>query len=136
MPYNVAFHLLQPLSTMALLLFPLRGVPDDEAAEVRELLTEQQIDFYETSAGHWGVSMPALWLKDRTELEKARQLIGNYQQQRYLTARQDYLQRKQSGQHKGLRQKLIEQPLTYCAYLLTMGLVTYASIRLLFELGL
>ncbi len=121
---------------MALLLFPLRGVPEDEADEVRELLAEQQIDFYETSAGNWGVSMPGLWLRDDAELEKARQLIGHYQQQRYLTARQDYLQRKQLGQQKTLRQELIKRPLVYVAYLLAMGLVIYASVRLLFELGL
>jgi len=32
---------------MPILLFSLRGVPDDEADEVRELLTEQNIDFYD-----------------------------------------------------------------------------------------
>ena len=79
---------------MTLLLFNLRGVPEDEADEVRELLTEQDIDFYETSAGNWGMSMPALWLRDVADLEKARQLLNAYQQQRFLTSRADYLQRK------------------------------------------
>lgn len=121
---------------MTLLLFPLRGVPEDEAGEVRELLTEQQIDFYETSAGNWGMSMPALWLRDGAEQEKARHLIDSYQQQRYLTARQAYLQRKQLGQHATLWKKFVAQPLVYCAYLLTIGLIIYVSVRLLFELGL
>jgi hypothetical protein len=121
---------------MAILLFPLRGVPEDEADEVRELLTEQNIDFYETSAGNWGMSMPALWLRDDTELEKARQVLNVYQQQRFLTSREHYLQAKKAGQQKTLLKAFIEKPLPYCAYLLTIFLVVYVSIRLLFELGL
>lgn len=121
---------------MTILLFSLRGVPEDEAHEVRALLTEQQIDFYETSAGNWGVSMPALWLRNDAELEKARQLLNAYQEQRYLAARQDYLQRKQAGQHKTLWRGVKEKPLLYGAYVLTMGLVMYVSVKLLFELGL
>lgn len=49
---------------MSKLLFKLRGVPDDEADEIRALLAEKQIEYYETSAGNWGISLPALWLQD------------------------------------------------------------------------
>ena len=129
----VAFPITKIMTT---LLFPLRGVPEDEADEVRELLTEQNIDFYETSAGNWGMSMPALWLRDDTELEKARNLLNVYQQQRFDTARENYLQRKKAGQQQTLLKAFIEKPLLYCAYLLTMLLVVYVSIKLLFELGL
>jgi nucleosome binding factor SPN SPT16 subunit len=121
---------------MTLVLFSLRGVPEDEADEVRELLTSQDIDFYETSAGNWGMSMPALWLKDDADLEKARYVLNKYQQQRFLTSHQDYLQRKKAGQQKTLLKAFIEKPLLYFAYILTMFLVVYVSIRLLFELGL
>ena len=121
---------------MPTLLFPLRGVPEDEADEVRELLTEQNIDFYETSAGNWGMSMPALWLRDEAELEKARYVLNAYQQQRFLTSRASYLQAKKAGQQKTLLKAFIEKPLLYCAYIFTMLLVVYVSIRLLFELGL
>ena len=121
---------------MTILLFSLRGVPEDEADEVRELLTEQNIDFYETSAGNWGMSMPALWLRDDAELEKARYVLNAYQQQRFLTSRENYLQRKKTGQQKTLLKAFIEKPLLYCAYIFTMLLVVYVSIRLLFELGL
>lgn len=38
----------------AKILFRLSGVPDDEADDVRMLLTDNAIDFYETSAGNWG----------------------------------------------------------------------------------
>jgi hypothetical protein len=117
---------------MSILLFSLRGVPDDEADEVRELLTEQAIDFYETPAGNWGVSMPALWLREDAELIKAQSLLAVYQQQRAITQRALYLQAKP----KTLWQAFIERPTLYVIYFLAMGLVIYASIRLLFEFGL
>ena len=50
---------------MSKLLFKMRHVPEDEGREVRELLTSNKIEFFETFAGNWGVSMPALWLKKR-----------------------------------------------------------------------
>lgn len=121
---------------MAILLFSLRGVPDDEAMEVRELLTEQNIDFYETSAGNWGVSMPALWLRNNADLEHAQSLLNAYQQQRFITQRELYLQLKLSGQHKTLLKAFIEKPLLYGVYVLAMLLTIYASVKLLFDLGL
>jgi hypothetical protein len=121
---------------MSILLFSLRGVPDDEADEVRELLAEQDIDFYETPAGNWGVSMPALWLRNDDELAKAHALLHSYQQQRAITQRALYVQNKQAGQHKNFWSAFIEKPLLHLVYFLAMGLVVYASIRLLFEFGL
>jgi hypothetical protein len=121
---------------MSILLFSLRGVPDDEADEVRELLTEQGIDFYETPAGNWGVSMPALWLRNDDELTKAQSLLNTYQQQRAMTQRELYLQNRQAGQHKTVWQSFRANPLMYIVYLLAMALVIYASVRLLFEFGL
>ncbi|MFI3196974.1 MAG: DUF6164 family protein [Methylococcaceae bacterium] len=121
---------------MTQLLFNLRGVPDDEADEVRELLTAQDIDFYETSAGNWGMSMPALWLRDAADLEKARQLLNAYQQQRFLTSREDYLQQKKANQQQTWLKVFKEKPVLYCAYLFAMGLVIYVSVKLLLELGL
>ena len=121
---------------MSILLFNLRGVPEDEADEVRKVLAEQDIDFYETSAGNWGMSMPALWLRNDADLEKARYVLNKYQQQRFLTARENYLQRKKANQQQTLLKAFMERPLLYCAYLFAMLLVVYVSIKLLFELGL
>jgi hypothetical protein len=121
---------------MTILFFSLRGVPDDEADEVRELLAEQNIDFYETSAGNWGMSMPALWLRDNTDLEKARDVLNTYQQQRFLSSRENYLQSKKAGQQNTLLKAFIEKPLLFCAYLFAMLLVVYVSVKLLFEIGL
>ena len=75
---------------MAVLIFKLRYVPDDEAQEIRELLSENDIDFYETSPGILGFSMPGLWLKNEDQAAKARQLIEEYQQLRQKKAREEY----------------------------------------------
>jgi len=74
---------------MAIQVFRLRNVPDDEAEEIRQLLTEHHIDFYETPAGNWGISMPALWLKDEAQLDRAKALIARYQQQRLQQAQEN-----------------------------------------------
>lgn len=73
---------------MAKLLFHLRHVPEDEADEVRELLTAQGIDWYETGPGLWGFSAPALWLRDADQHPRARGLIDAYQQTRRERARE------------------------------------------------
>ena len=56
------------------LLFHLRGVTDDEADDVRELLREAGIEFYETQAGRWNLSVPALWLSDGGQLTEVLKL--------------------------------------------------------------
>jgi len=60
---------------MSALLFSLRNVPYDEAEEIRQLLTSSEVEFYETPAGKWGISSPAIWLQDKNELQRAKSLI-------------------------------------------------------------
>lgn len=71
------------------LLFHLRNVEEDEAEEVRTLLDEAEIPFYETSAGRWRISLAAIWVKDSEDFAKARALIDAYQQQRSERIRQE-----------------------------------------------
>jgi len=73
---------------MAKLLFNLRNVPDDEADEVRQLLTEQGVDWYETRPGPWGISGGGLWLRDAAAWPQARRLLDGYQQARREQARE------------------------------------------------
>ena len=49
---------------MAKLLLNLRHVPQDEADEVRELLSTNGIDYYETRPSLWGISAGGIWLHD------------------------------------------------------------------------
>ena len=52
---------------MPSLLFKLKDVPDDEAEEVRQLLAAEDIEFYETEAGSFGLSFAAIWITDDTQ---------------------------------------------------------------------
>ncbi len=118
---------------MAKLLFSLRGVPDDEADEVRDLLSTHEFDYYETSAGNWGVSMPALWISNDGELAKARELLDVYQQSRAISQRAKYLELKQQGKHTSVFQRIKNEPLSFVGYLAAIALVVYASIKIVFE---
>jgi hypothetical protein len=119
---------------MSILLFKLRFVPDDEAQDVRDVLIENEIDFYETSAGILGFSMPGIWLKDETQLTKARQLIDEYQRQRQEKAREDYQNQLESGRARNMFDIFKEAPLRFIAYLLTIAVVIYVSVTLVLSL--
>jgi hypothetical protein len=110
------------LDRMSVLLFKLSFVPDDEAQDIRDLLIENEIDFYETSAGILGFSMPGLWLQDETQLAKARALIDTYQRQRQGMAQQDYQNQLDSGQSRSVIDIFKEAPLRFIAYLLTIAI--------------
>ena len=55
---------------MATLVFRLKYVPDEEADDIRQLLADHDIDFYETSAGRWQVSMAGCGSRIRNKLKK------------------------------------------------------------------
>ena len=67
---------------MAALIFRLDGVSEEEAQDVRDLLSDNVLDSYETSAGRWGVSVAGLWLVNENDKVKARELIDAYQLER------------------------------------------------------
>ncbi len=119
---------------MSILLFDLRFVPDDEAQDIRDLLNENEIDFYETSAGIMGLSMPGIWLKNETPLVKARALIDDYQIQRQERARKEYQERVDSGQARSIIDIFKEAPSRFIGYLLTIAIVIYISVVLFFYL--
>jgi hypothetical protein len=121
---------------MSVLFFPLRGVPDDEADDVRQLLISHEIEFYETSAGNWGLSMPAIWLYTPEDLQKIQPFFDAYQQQRTLEQRALYKQAKNSHQTQSLLQALIYRPVQLSLYSGLIALIIYISFKWLFDLGL
>ncbi|MDB4837015.1 DUF6164 family protein [Marinomonas sp.] len=60
---------------MATLVFNLKYAPDEEVNEIKKLLTDNQISFYETKMGRWQISLAGLWVKDKEQAAQARQLI-------------------------------------------------------------
>ena len=119
---------------MAVLIFRLRNVPDDEAQDIRELLSENDIDFYETSAGIFGFSMPGIWLQHDDQAEKARQLIEEYQQLRQKKAREEYQSRQRQGTARTFMDMFKEDPVRYINYILAIILICYFMIVLFFNL--
>ena len=120
---------------MAIILFSLRGVPDDEAEDVRKLLTEQHIDFYETSAGNWGISAPGIWLRDQDQLQRAKALIDEYQAERTVQQRALYEQLKRDGRHKTFWVMLWENPVKVIAYIGIVLVILYFSTKPFLSLG-
>ena len=121
---------------MPTLLFSLRGVPADETDEIKELLDKHEINYYETSAGNWGVSMPALWLPNNDELDNAQNLLNEYHTQRAITQRNIYQQLKRDKKNKRLFDVFIENPFKFLTYLLAIAFIIYLYPRMLEEFGL
>lgn len=82
---------------MSRLLFNLRQVPDDEADEVRALLNERAIAFYETHAGRWNMSVPGLWVDD-ADYSAARGHLDAYQQERLVRVRAEHAEARMNGE--------------------------------------
>jgi hypothetical protein len=112
---------------MAIQLLILRNVPDDEADEIRELLKTRAIDYYETPAGNWGISMPAIWLNNEHQFEEARALIDNYQQARFSKAREQYEQLKRDKKQRTIVDEIRENPIRLLVYLAIAGIILYFS---------
>lgn len=109
---------------MATLLIKLNGAPDDEVDELRQLLTDHHIDFYETEAGRWGISVAALWLRDDTQRERARGLIDDYQQQRVIRIRAEH----EAGPHETHLARFIREPIKVLLYLLLIAVILYLTL--------
>jgi hypothetical protein len=67
---------------MAKIIFSLKYVEEDEANDIRSLLIENDIDFYETTAGRWQISLAAIWVRQDEDYQKARALIETDQKVR------------------------------------------------------
>lgn len=72
---------------MAIMLMNLRQVPEDELVEILRLLDEHEVDYYQTSAGAFGISLPGLWLRDETRADEVKALLEAYAEERREQAR-------------------------------------------------
>jgi len=120
---------------MSVILFKLKNVPDDEAEEVRELLAKNNINYYETSAGKWGISMPAIWLNDETQFENARHLIEVYQSKRVHQVKEEYNKLKREGKIETIVDRIKQKPIQAIFYLAIILFVVYFSIKPFMDIG-
>jgi hypothetical protein len=113
---------------MSTKILNLRNVSEDEKMEIFTLLEEHEIEYYETTAGNFGISLAALWLKNENQLKQARDLLDEYAEQRLYKVREEYQQLKEQGNVRTLIDIVKENPLQYVIYLgIIIGLV-YLSI--------
>ncbi len=114
---------------MAKLLFRLRNVPEDEAQDIRELLDSNDIAYFETSAGNWGISLPAIWTNESEKFDSARALIDEYQAERTLRLRREYNLSKARGEARTLRHSFKDNPIKFISFSVLIALVVYLSLQ-------
>jgi len=120
---------------MPVQLFKLRNVPEDEAQEVRELLVNNNIDFYETPPGNWGISMPAIWLNEDDQLDRAKILIDEYQKDRQARIKQEYELSKKDSKRQNFIKELFANPLQFLLYVGIAAVILYFSIKPFINFG-
>lgn len=120
---------------MPVRLFSLNNVPEDEAEDIRKLLGEQRIDFYETEAGNWGVSPAAIWLRDEVQFERARGLIDAYEEERGARMRAAYARELEEGRARTLLDAFRENPLRFTVYATVIAMVVYFSTKPFLDIG-
>ena len=113
---------------MAKIFYRLRHVPDDEADEVRQMLDDHSIPWFETSAGRWGISFPAIWLKDDRDQVRARELLDACQQQRVEKIRSEEAERRQRGEHSTVMSQFIQRPVRTVLAVLFIAVIIYFSV--------
>jgi hypothetical protein len=109
------------------MLLNLRHVPDDESDDVRALLDENGIGWYETRPNRWGISAGAIWISEVGDVLEARRLMAQYQQSRQLQAREQREIDRREGREPSFLDVLRNEParvvLTLVGILLMLGLV-------------
>ena len=110
------------------LLFKLNSVPEDELIDVRRLLEENDINYYETDAGRFGFSLAAIWLPDSVDPESAKELLDRYKEQRYQQAREIYEQQQRDGTADTFLLKALHSPIRTVIYIAAILAVLYFSV--------
>lgn len=113
---------------MATQLVRLRHMPADELEEINALMEEHDIEVYETSAGSWGISMPALWLRHDEQLPQAKALLDAYAEERFQRMRGEYQALKAAGKARTFLDIARENPVRYIAYVVMIGALLYISL--------
>ncbi len=76
-------------------LLNLRGVPDDEADDVRRFLESSGIGYHETEPSMWGTS-GGIWIHD-ADVAEAKRLMSEYQREREARARAERAEAERNG---------------------------------------
>ena len=114
---------------MSKLLLNLRYVLDDEIEDVRAMLGENRIGFYETQPSRWGISHGGIWIRD-DDLPRAKQLMAGYQAERQARVRAENAAARRDGTAEPFMDVLRAQPRRVLAIVLLLGLVALPAVLL------
>ena len=115
------------------LLFKLNSVPDDEALEVRQVLDEAEILFYETDSGRFGLGFSGIWTKDDSQLEQAKEIINAYQLQRYERVLLERQEVEDAGEQISRLDFFMRSPIKFSVLLIFAGLLAYFTVMPFFK---
>jgi hypothetical protein len=108
--------------------------PEDEADDVRALLDRHHIPWFETSAGRFGVSFPAIWLVDDDDWPRAKTLLDDYQQERSARVRRFQQEQAESGNAETFLSRMLSHPLQLTVVLCAVLVIAYFSVVPFFSL--
>lgn len=111
----------------------MRDVPDDEADDIKALLESNSIDYFETFGGNWGISMPALWVKDKGQFSHARKIIDAYQVERTKRVESGDLDISENLDIKTLGDSFKKKPFHFISYWALIVIVLFISIYYFFS---
>ena len=114
---------------MAKLLLNLRNVDEDESREVGELLDRHGIAWYRTEPSPWGISFGGIWLRDREDHARAKELMVVYQSERSRRMRAEREAALRDGTAETFGSLFRRRPLYVIAVLL--GMLAAAALVLL-----
>lgn len=119
---------------MAKLLLNLRNVLEDEADDVRAMLDEARIGFYETPPSMWGISAGGIYVRDDDDVAQAKRLMADYQAKRRDRVRAEHEAAVRDGTAETFGNIVRTEPLrvvlTVLAILVLLGLVALPAVLL------
>ena len=110
------------------LLYKLNSAPEDEVIDVRRLLDDNDINYYETDAGRFGISLAAIWLPGGVDPEPAIALVDSYKEQRSLQAREIYQQQQRDGTAETFLLKALHSPIRTVIFFAAIVCILYFSV--------
>jgi hypothetical protein len=114
---------------MAKLLLNLRNVGEDESREVGELLDRHGIAWYRTEPSPWGISFGGIWVRERGDHARAKELMAVYQAERSRRMRAEREAALREGTAETFGSLFRRRPLYVVAVLL--GMLAAAALVLL-----
>lgn len=114
---------------MAKLLLNLRNVDEDENRDVGELLDRNGIAWYRTEPSPWGISFGGIWLREREDHPRAKELMATYQAERSRRVRAEREAALRDGTAETFGSLFRRRPLYVVAMLL--GMLAAAALVLL-----